>query len=71
MLTMPMQVGLAGKDMLAREPDLTLYRQLSCFTLQVSFSDDHRPRQHLGKGCGVEAVSDEGCEHVQAGSTPA
>ena len=36
-MKMPMQVGLAGKDMLAREPDLTLYRQLSCFTLQVSF----------------------------------
>ena len=32
-----MQVGLGAKDMLAREPDLTLYRQLSCFTLQVSF----------------------------------
>ena len=30
-----MQVGLAAKDMLARESDLTLYRQLSCFTLQV------------------------------------
>ena len=32
------QVGLAAKDMLAREPDLTLYRQLSHFTLQVIFS---------------------------------
>ena len=43
-----MQVGLAAKDLLAREPDLTLYRQLSCFTLQVfSFLDDHRPRQNL------------------------
>ena len=35
----PMQVGLAAKDMLAREPDLTLYRQLSCFTLQVFHKD--------------------------------
>ena len=34
-----MQVGLAAKDMLAREPDLTLYRQLSCFTLQVFHKD--------------------------------
>ena len=43
-----MQVGLAAKDLLARESDLTLYRQLSCFTLQVfSFLDDHRPRQNL------------------------
>ena len=32
------QVGLAAKDMLAREPDLTLYRQLSHYTLQVIFS---------------------------------
>ena len=69
MSMLTMQVGLGAKDMLAREPDLTLYRQLSCFTLQVSFSDD--PRQNLEKGCGVEAVSDKGCEHVQAGSTPA
>ena len=30
------QVGLGAKDMLAREPDLTLYRQLSQFTLQVA-----------------------------------
>ena len=42
-----MQVGLAAKDMLARESDLTLYRQLSCFTLHVSFLDDHPPRQNL------------------------
>jgi len=31
-----MEVGLGAKDMLAREPDLTLYRQLSQFTLQVA-----------------------------------
>ena len=34
-----MQVGLSAKDMLAREPDLTLYRQLSHYTLQVTFLD--------------------------------
>ena len=34
-----MQVGLSAKDMLAREPDLTLYRQLSHYTLQVTFFD--------------------------------
>ena len=36
MMTMTMmQVGLSAKDMLAREPDLTLYHQLSQYTLQV------------------------------------
>ena len=34
---MMMRVGLSAKDMLAREPDLTLYHQLSSFTLQVTF----------------------------------
>jgi len=50
-----MEVGLAAKDLLARESDLTLYRQLSCFTLQVvewkqSLTQGvnvYKPGQHL------------------------
>ena len=67
-IMMMMQVGLSAKDMLAREPDLTLYRQLSHYTLQVTF---FYHQYCCEKGCRVEAMSDEGCEHVQARPTSA
>lgn len=70
-----MEVGLGAKDMLAREPDLTLYRQLSQFTLQVvewkqSLTKGvimYKPGQHLPDAQTDQVTQIKGIPQMESG----